>query len=152
MLTDTSYKTAQQRTGPNPALAALDILIGTWQVSGLTTPPEKEIAGKVVFEWQEGGYFLIQQVDINYPGQTIKGIEYIGYDQQSRLVKSHFFETSGNLSEYVWELSKDRLTVWGGYVGSPASLKAAFGPDKGTISGRWKWPGGGYDFIWTKEK
>lgn len=152
MMTIDQHPTPEQPPAPKPALTALDTLVGTWQVSGLTNPPEQEINGKVVFEWLEGGFYLIQHIEINYPGRALKGIEYIGYDPQSRLVKSHFFETSGNLSEYVWEANKDGLTVWGGYVGSPANFKATFSPDKCTLTGRWKWPGGGYDFIWTKEK
>ena len=46
--------------------------------------------------------------------------------------------------EYVWEVGGDNLAIWGGFVGSPASIKGKFGDDdRNTITGRWEWPGGG---------
>ena len=48
-----------------------DRLVGTWEVSG-------GARGKVTFEWMEGGFFLIQRVDLEQHGQRIKGIEIIG--------------------------------------------------------------------------
>jgi|GEM_PF-1434803 len=60
----TGYQSAQR----NPALKKLDKLIGTWEVSG-------GAQGKVTYEWMEGGFFLIQHVDLN----DNKGMEIIGY-------------------------------------------------------------------------
>ena len=42
---------------PNPDLKSLDRLIGTWKQSG-------EVEGKITYEWTEGGFFLIQYVDL----------------------------------------------------------------------------------------
>ena len=52
--------------------------------------------------------------------------------------------------EYVWEVGEDTFTIWGGEVGSPASFKGRFSDDRNTISGRWEWPGGGYEATMTK--
>ena len=43
---------------PNAALKKLEKLIGTWEVSG-------GAQGRVTYEWMEGGFFLIQHVDLN---------------------------------------------------------------------------------------
>jgi hypothetical protein len=48
----------QQPPQPSPDLKNLDRLVGTWEMSG-------EVQGKVAFEWMEGGFFLIQHVDLS---------------------------------------------------------------------------------------
>jgi hypothetical protein len=68
----------QQPPDPSPDLKSLDRLVGTWEVSGGTQ-------GRVTFEWMEGGFFLIQHVDLEQHGQKIKGIEIIGHDANSEL-------------------------------------------------------------------
>ena len=52
--------------------------------------------------------------------------------------------------DYVWEVGADTLTIWAGSVGSPANFKGAFSDDRTTVTGRWEWPGGGYDATMTK--
>ena len=66
----------RQAPEPNPDLESLDRLVGTWEMSG-------EVQGQVTFEWMEGGFFLIQHVDLEQYGQKIKGIEIIGHDGNS---------------------------------------------------------------------
>ncbi|MCL3836992.1 hypothetical protein [Aeromicrobium duanguangcaii] len=44
-------------TQPNTALNTLDKLVGTWTVSG-------GAEGTVIYEWTEGGFFLLQHVDL----------------------------------------------------------------------------------------
>ena len=51
---------------PNPDLRRLDRLVGTWEMSG-------DVQGRVTFEWMEGGFFLIQHVDLGQHGQRKKG-------------------------------------------------------------------------------
>src|SRR5437868_13949855 len=75
--TNTSTQTQQQTPTPNPALKSLDKLVGTWNVSD---PSGKgEINGQVSFEWMEGGFFLIQRVDLDHTGHKIKALEILGY-------------------------------------------------------------------------
>ncbi|HEY9421961.1 MAG TPA: hypothetical protein VIW92_11150 [Thermoanaerobaculia bacterium] len=38
--------------------------------------------GRDTFEWMEGGFFLVQRVDLVQYGQRIKGIEVIGHERQ----------------------------------------------------------------------
>lgn len=40
---------------PNPDLRSLDRLVGTWKVSG------PDIEGQATYKWMEGGFFLLQQ-------------------------------------------------------------------------------------------
>jgi hypothetical protein len=150
--TTNNARAQDQPPQPNPALKSLDRLVGTWNVSG------PEIHGQVTFEWMEGGYYFVQRVDLDHGGHEIKGVEYIGYDESNEVLKSYFFSNHGPgpfggiALEYVWEVGDDTLTIWGGYVGSPASFKGEFSDDHNTVAGRWEWPGGGYEATMTRVK
>ena len=129
---------------PHADLRALDRLIGTWRVAG------DDVAGEVRFAWMEGGFFLLQHVDLLHGGRAIKGVEYIGYDADSQTLKSHYFDSTGSLFEYVWEVDAAALRIWGGYVGSPAAYTGTWSADGNTNAGAWAWPGGGYASTMTR--
>jgi hypothetical protein len=60
---------------PNPDLRSLDRLVGTWELSG-------DVRGTVTYEWMEGGFFLLQRVELEQQdGQRITGIEVIGHER-----------------------------------------------------------------------
>jgi hypothetical protein len=70
ILTD-STNLSDQEAQPHPDLTSLDRLVGTWAVSG-------EAEGTVVYEWTEGGFFLLQHVDLG----GNKGLEVIGHEHR----------------------------------------------------------------------
>jgi hypothetical protein len=139
----------QQPPQPNPDLKNLDILVGTWEMSG-------DVHGQVTFEWMEGGFFLIQRVDLGpQDGQRIKGIEIIGHErpfgaEPSEDIRSRFYSNMGDTLDYVYELEGNTLTIWAGEKGSPAYAKGTFSEDGNTGSGEWVYPGGGYRFTMTR--
>jgi hypothetical protein len=140
MSDDNTYGEQQPPT-PNPDLENLNRLVGTWQVSG-------GAQGKVTYEWMEGGFFLIQHVELEQYGQNIKGIEIIGHEQQfgaapGEDIKSRFFDNMGNTLDYVYEIEGDTLTIWGGEKGSPAYFRGTFSDDGNSVAGDWVYPGGG---------
>ena len=131
---------------PNPDLKSLDKLEGTWNVFDPSGPGG--VNGKVTYEWMEGGFFLIQHVDLEHDGRKIKGIEIIGHERQfgaepSEEIKSRYYDTSGETLDYVYEIDGDTLTIWGGQKGSPAYYKGTFNEDGSTVTGAWVYPGGG---------
>jgi hypothetical protein len=136
---------------PEPAadLEALDRLVGTWEVSG-------GVNGRVVYEWLEGGFFLLQHVDLRQQdGQPVKGIEVIGHErpfgaEPSPEMKSRFYDSLGNTLDYVYELDGDVLTIWGGEKGSPAYYRGTFSQDGNSCAGAWVYPGGGYESTMTR--
>jgi len=156
MADDDNTQTHQQAPEPNPTLESLDVIVGTWGLKGRESGPDGEIHGRPTFKWMEGGFYLVQHVDIDYIGRRIVGIEYIGYDEENDNLRSYFFSNEGPgpfgrvALEYVWEVGDDALTIWGGYVGSPASFQGKFSDDRDTITGRWEWPGGGYEATMTR--
>ena len=138
-----------QQPEPTADLKALDRLVGTWDVSG-------GVNGRVVYEWLEGGFFLLQHVDLRQQdGQPIKGIEVIGHErpfgaEPSPEVTSRFYDSLGNTLDYVYELDGDVLTIWGGEKGSPAYYRGTFSRDGDSCSGAWVYPGGGYQSTMTR--
>ncbi|MEU4783022.1 hypothetical protein AB0F97_00325 [Nocardiopsis alba] len=48
-----------------------------------------------------------------------------------------------NTLDYVYELTGDRLTIWGGTKGSPPYFQGTFDAAGSTLAGAWTYPGGG---------
>lgn len=139
----------QQPPQPNLDLKDLDKLVSTWKVFG-------GAQGEVTYEWMEGGFFLIHHVDLEHDGQQIKGIEIIGHlrlfgEAPSESIKSRFYDNMGNTLDYVYELERGTLTIWGGEKGSPAYYRGTFSNDGNSMAGRWVYPGGGgYEVSGTR--
>jgi hypothetical protein len=112
-MTDSNPNTQaeQQAPTPNPDLKSLDRLVGTWEVSG-------GAQGRVTYEWMEGGFFLLQRVDLEQYGMKLKGIEIIGHEQPfgaepGEEIKSRYYDTMGNTLDYVYELEGDTRSSFG---------------------------------------
>jgi hypothetical protein len=139
----------QPASTPDPDLEGLNKLVGTWNVTG-------GAQGQVTYEWMEGGFFLIQYVDLEQDGQRHKGIEIIGHEQTfgappSEDIKSRYYDSNGATLDYVYEVEGDTLTIWGGERGSPANYQGRFSDDGTTCSGAWVYPGGGgYESTMTR--
>ncbi len=135
---------------PHPRLRSLDKLVGLWQVSG------PDIEGTTVYEWLEGGFFLLQRFDFIHGGRNVKGLEVIGLErafgavEPSTDIKSRIYDNAGNTFDYVYEVTHTTLTIWGGERGSPAYYKGAWSEDGNTCAGAWVYPGGGYESIMTR--
>ena len=141
---------------PNAALKSLDVMVGAWDLEGRETGSNAEIEGRLSFEWMEGGFYLVQHVEIDYADRKVNGVEYVGYDEASASLRSCFFSSEGPgpfggvAIEYAWEVDDGTVTIWGGEVGSPANFKGKFSDDRNAIWGRWEWPGGGYCAMLTR--
>jgi hypothetical protein len=137
---------------PDVRLKAFDKLVGTWSVSG------PEVNGQVTYEWMEGGYFMLQKVELEQYGQTVKGIEIIGFERKfgeapSEHIRSRFYDNAGNTLDYTYEIEDDMLIIWGGEKGSPAYYKGKFSEDGNINEGAWIYPdGGGYSSTMTRIK
>jgi len=152
-MSDTMNNETYQMPVPSPELRELDRLVGTWQISG------PDVSGQVSYSWMEGGFFLIQNVNLEQYGQKIKGIEIIGQDREfgaespSENIKSRYYDNTGNTFNYTYEIQENTLTIWGGDKGSPAYYKGEFSQDGNSNSGAWVYPdGGGYESTMTRIK
>jgi hypothetical protein len=143
IVTDNNNTQAEQQPPkPNPALKSLDRLVGAWNMSG------PDIKGQVRFEWLEGGFFLMQHVDLEHNGHKIKGIEIIGYEREfgatepNEDIRSHWFGNTGDTFAYVYEVDDDTLAIWGGEKGSPAFYKGKWKSNGNTHTVAWVYSGG----------
>ncbi|MEO8610366.1 MAG: hypothetical protein ABI690_20895 [Chloroflexota bacterium] len=139
------------QAAPNPDLIALDRLIGTWTVSGGTQ-------GQIRYEWMDGGFFLLQHINMVSDGRPIKGLEVIGHlqafgEEPGADMMSRYYGSGGETFDYVYEMEGDTLTIWGGMKGSPAYYKGTFSADGDSLNGEWVYPGGGgYQSSATRAK
>jgi hypothetical protein len=135
---------------PSAALKQLERLVGTWKVTG-------DARGTIKYEWLEGGFFLMQHVNLELFGHEVKCLEIIGHwrpfgEAPSPEIQSRIYDSNGNTFDYVYELEADTLTIWGGERGSPAYYKGVFDETGNTLTGGWVYPGGGgYQATATRE-
>lgn len=134
---------------PNPDMKSLERLVGHWVVSG-------DAQGEISYEWAEGGFFLMQRFDLLHGDNHLKGLELIGHlylfgEDPTPEIRTRVYSFLDGLTlDYVYELSGDTLTIWGGEIGSPSYYRGTFSPDGNTLSGSWHWPGGGYSTVTTR--
>jgi hypothetical protein len=145
-MTDSKNLSERQAAQPHPDLTSLDRLVGTWAVSG-------EAEGTVAYEWTEGGFFLLQHVDLG----GNKGLEVIGHEHRygedpSAEIRSRYYGFSeGDTLDYTYEIKDDTLTIWMGERNSPAYYEGTFSEDDNTLTGAWHYPGGGgYSTVSTR--
>ncbi len=139
------------KSRPDAELRRLDKLVGRWELTG-------DASGTVSYEWMDGGFFLLQHLDIEQAGHAIKGMEVIGRllpfgaEAPGEEIRSRFYGEGGETYDYVYEISEDgkTLTIWGGERGSPAYYKGSFNDDATINRGAWVWPGGGYQATMRK--
>ncbi|MBI3583661.1 MAG: hypothetical protein HY096_06890 [Nitrospinae bacterium] len=143
-------KNSKQRPPiPNTDLRNLDKLVGKWKISG-------DAKGQIEYKWADGGFFLIQDVNLEYGGKQIKGIEIIGHlqkigEEPSREIWSRFYHfTEGLTLDYVYELVDNTLTIWFGKKDSNNFYSGTFNKDGNSFKGAWQWPGGGYKITGRK--
>lgn len=148
-MTDNPTNDAPGTAAPAADLANLDLLVGTWKLSGDTE-------GTVTYEWMDGGFFLLQRVDMKLFGHQVKALEVIGHlqpfgEDPSTDIRSRAYDSSGNTLDYVYDLQDGTLTIWGGERGSPAYFTGTFSDDGNTNVGKWVYPdGGGYRSDMTR--
>jgi hypothetical protein len=140
----TTFTAPPSDTARATALRTLDRLVGTWALDGPGS------SGTVRYRWFEGGAFLVQDVDLTGDDGGTRGVEYIGWDPESRTLRSHFFGSSGEILEYTYDLTGDALTIWFGGPDSPAKFVGTFDATGDRNTGAWRWPGGGYESTMTR--
>jgi hypothetical protein len=152
----TNAEDKQQTPEPNPSMKTLDVLIGTWHVTNRDLNTGREWHGQDTFEWLDGGFFLAYHHE-EFSESRIKGLMLIGFERvwgasaPSRELIGHWFDsTSGDHFVYVWEIGGEALTFWLGERGSTSAFRGRFSDDRSTITGRWEWPGGGYESTLTR--
>lgn len=128
-------------------------LIGDWKLTHRDLATKKEWSGRDTFAWLPGGHFLAFHHHEDGNG-GIDGIMIIGQEmgweetEPGSEIVGHWFESSsGHHYTYIWEIDGNTLQFWLNNRQSDMFFKGEFSKDDTTISGTWKWPGGGYDLV-----
>lgn len=96
---------------PNPSLAPLAFLIGTWR-TGVSHPmfPGETFDGSVRFEWHHGGAFLIMRSDVDHP-KFPDGLAIFGSDDAAGRISMIYFDERG--TSRIYEVTAgDRTITW----------------------------------------
>jgi len=133
-----------------PGLKVLDKLVGRWTISGGSE-------GEVSYEWMDGGFFLFQRGEVKRDDGKYKYRGFIGYEhgpgaEPAKVITSRLYTSTGDTLDYTSEADEKGMTIWFGAKGSPAVYRGEWSDDGNTLSGEWKWPGGGYKETMTRQK
>ena len=97
---------------PNPALAPLSVLVGTWTTTG-THPlvPGTTFHGRTSFAWMAGGAFLIMRSEIDEP-EIPSAIAVFGTDDAAATCSMLYFDERGVSRRYEVSVCDNVLTWW----------------------------------------
>jgi Protein of unknown function (DUF1579) len=129
----------QQLPEPHPALQRLDRWVGKWTMEGnLVGSDEKNIKGETTFRWLPGGFFLEQQVKLDFMGLEIESLELIGYDPETDTFPSTVYSNVSPVPlPYRWDVKDDTLTITVSYAPMDSTFTGSWNED-GTFSGGWR--------------
>lgn len=125
---------------PDPALRRLDRLVGTWHLKGRPVGANKDsISGTTTFAWLEGGFFLQQDMAMDYDGAPIRSHELIGYDPKAGAFASQVYSNmAGDPWPYQWDIQGDDITISIRKPPMDATFTGKFAPDGESWSGGWR--------------
>jgi hypothetical protein len=126
---------------PDPALRRLDKLAGTWSMRGHLVGSEQEnIIGQVSFHWLDGGFFMVQDVEMDFAGTTkIKSLELIGYDSESRTLTSSVYSNQSPVPiPCSWDVQGSNLTITLSRGALNATFTGILSEDGQSFSGGWR--------------
>jgi len=143
--------TSPNGSTPYPCLRPLAKLVGTWKLEHRDLATNEEWGGKDVFEWLPGGFFMAFHHEED---KGVKGVMILGFEkgweetEPGKELVGHWFESSsGSHYRYVWEVDDRAVRFWLNDKQSNMAFDGAFSDDGKTITGTWKWPGGGYHLV-----
>ncbi len=143
-----------QSPHPNPALLPLSAFVGAWEWEAVVGG-QPIGRGRTVFEWLEGGAFLIQHSDAEQ-AEFPNGTTIIGSDDSTETYCMLYFDSRVVSRIYEMSLRDGVWTLWRDAPGFLQRFTGTFSGDGRTIRGRWEKSGDGaqwehdFDLTYTK--
>ena len=133
---ETKVKAPEQQSKPATQLKSLEVLVGKWKNDiEFKNAPQNQGTGLVIYEWMEGGFFLVERFEQNFTKEGLhKGISVIGYDNESQSCLSHFFDNHGNERTYSLSIENGVFKITGQWE----RYKGEISDDGNTITGTWE--------------
>ena len=121
---------------PNPLLAPLGVLVGTWSTVG-THPhvPGTTFHGRTSFAWIEGGAFLVMRSQIDEP-EIPSGIAIFGTDDSTKECSMLYFDERGVSRKYEVSVRDNVWTWWRNAPELSQRFTGTIAADGRTIVGR----------------
>jgi len=125
---------------PDAALKRLDRLVGKWEMRGHPIGSDEEtITGTTRFSWLDGGFFLLQEMEMDYDGKPIKSHELIGYDPKTKVFASFVYSNMApDPWPYSWDVQGDDIRIAIKKPPMDATFTGKFAPDGKSFSGGWR--------------
>ncbi|TCD12054.1 hypothetical protein EZ449_03255 [Pedobacter frigidisoli] len=105
--------------------------IGVWKTQG-TTGNGDLLSGTDIYEWVEGGFFLLHKVDVELNGKEIKSLEITHYDELEDVFRSQSFDDEGNISISTLKIYDDIILIFSDNERFKGNFKES------TIEGTWE--------------
>ena len=103
-LLDTLRESHAINASANP-LKAMQWMVGEWVGTG------KDFTTSWTASWSHNEKFLVRQFSIGRTGEQVNGTQYIGWDPESRRVRSWTFDSDGAIVEGTWRNEDDAWIV-----------------------------------------
>jgi hypothetical protein len=120
------------------AVTALAPLVGAWSSRGRTVArpgePAVAIEGTDVYEWLDGGHFLVHHVDVHVGGEQVTVLEVIGEPDGDGLLMRAF--DSGGAAGTM-RATVDGAGVWT-FAGDTERARLSVAPDGASMAARWE--------------
>ena len=132
----TNTQAPLQQAEPDIALKRLNVLIGTWDMTGHTLDSKEDnIIGWNTFEWMPGGFFLKSSGEINFKGEIIQSLKIIGYDPDTDAFSSSVYSNmDGNILPYSWNVRGNTVI----HADPTSTYTCTLSADGKTLTGGWR--------------
>lgn len=129
-------KVGHEALKPNPALRALEVLVGSWDTVG-THPflPGKTFHGRAVFEWIEGGAFIAMRSEVDEP-EFPSGVAIFGSDDAAPFHYMLYFDSRDVSRKYDWSIEHNVLRWRRNSPDFSQRMELTIADDGKTIAGR----------------
>jgi hypothetical protein len=135
-----------EHAAPHSALGRLEILVGEWELQASVEGQPIPGRGRTVFEWLEGGAFLVQHADVEpaeVPAEWVASSPFpvttiIGLDDSTEQFCMLWADARGVFRVYQMSLRDGVWKLWRDAPGFFQRFTASVGEDGNTITGRWE--------------
>ncbi|HEX9990597.1 MAG TPA: hypothetical protein VGE45_19230 [Chloroflexia bacterium] len=151
-------KKTQQPPAPNPSIERLAALVGEWRTDiNMPLDPPIVTRGRTIFEWSEGGSFLIVRGSVEHPAFP-SSTAILGGDGETERYSMLYFDSRGISRLYEMSLTNETWKLWREAPGFSQRFTGKFSEDGDTIAGSWERSSDGanwehdFDLTYTKFK
>ena len=134
-------------------LERLNDFIGVWHAEGISYADGQDAddpygsgdkwVSDEVYEWLDGGFFLVHRWHAMVGSRPFNGLEVIGYDDTTKQYVTRFFDNAGFSPSYLAEVHGRDWT----FVEENTRARVTIGDDGQSMQCTWEWKNGGRGWL-----